>query len=177
MRNLKIKLGIGKMWEQYIGELLVYSFSYVLLAMIIWRGWGILAFIYTLVGLAIGAAIGNATSTDNDSTLMFMGLGGIVGAAGGFAHGWYLNVISPERKPKRGRPQSVRACGGAVQGQLVYRNTQPTSAAEADQMIESIIADDGQFKRMGYHSVFWVPMQWISIVFALICVGILFLGF
>ncbi|MGO1392817.1 hypothetical protein [Agrococcus casei] len=147
--------------------------------MIIWRGWGILAFIYTLVGLAIGAAIGNAASTDNDSTLMFMGLGGIVGAAGGFAHGWYLNVISPRKKAEaweaaeRPRLQQV-----AQSGQLVYRNTQPTSAAEADQMIESIIADGrGQFKRAGYHSVFWVPMQWISIVFALICVGILFLGF
>ena len=101
--------------------------------MIIWRGWGILAFIYTLVGLAIGAAIGNAASTDNDSTLMFMGLGGIVGAAGGFAHGWYLNVISPRKKAEaweaaeRPRLQQV-----AQSGQLVYRNTQPTSAAEAD---------------------------------------------
>ena len=147
--------------------------------MIIWRGWGILAFIYTLVGLALGAALGSAVSTGSDSTLMFMGLGGLIGAAGGFAHGWYLNVVSPRKKAEAWEvAERPRLQEAAQSGRLVYRNTQPSTAAEADQMIEAIIADGrGQFKRMGYHSIFWVPMQWISIVFAVISVGFLILGF
>ena len=146
--------------------------------MIIWRGWGILAFIYTLLGAAIGAAIGNAISSDNGVITLCVGLLGIVGAAGGFAHGWYLNVVSPKKKAEQWESQErVRLRQVAESGRLVYNNTAPQTAAEADQMIEAIVAQGrAQFKRLGYHSVFWIPMQWISVVFAIICVIIAVVG-
>lgn len=145
--------------------------------MIIWRGWGILAFIYTLLGALVGTWIGNAISSGT-GVFIFVGLFGILGAAGVFAHGWYLNVVSPQKKAEQWEAQErVRLREVAESGRLVYNNTSPQTAAEADQMIEAIIAQGrGQFKRLGYHSVFWIPMQWFAVVLAAVCVLIAVLG-
>lgn len=145
--------------------------------MIIWRGWGILAFIYTLLGALVGTWIGTAIASDT-AVFVFVGLGGILGAAGGFAHGWYLNVVAPQKKAEEWEAQErVRLRQVAESGRLVYNNVAPQTAAEADQMIEAIIMQGrAQFKRLGYHSVFWIPMQWFAVVLAVICVMLVVLG-
>lgn len=140
--------------------------------MIVWRGWGVLVFIYAGLGGAGLAALGSAMGA---GTGVFFGLGVILGAALGFVHGWYLNVISPRKKYEAWAEQErPRLQAAAEQGRLAYNNTTPATAAEADQMIEAIIADgQAQFKRLGHHSLFFIPMQWAAVVAAIIGVIVL----
>ncbi|HIY66693.1 MAG TPA: hypothetical protein H9830_10510 [Candidatus Agrococcus pullicola] len=146
--------------------------------MIVWRGWGVLVFIYAGVGAIALGALGGLMFPAGGATTIFVGFGIIIGAALGFLHGWYLNVLSPRKKYEawalQERPRLQEAAEG---GRLAYRNVTPTTAAESDQMIEAIIADgQAEFKRMGYHSLFFIPMQWAAVVAALIGVVLIVLG-
>lgn len=146
---------------------------------IVWRGWGVLVFIYAGLGAIALGALAGVINPGGGMTTIFAGLGIVLGSALGFVHGWYLNVISPSKKYEEwAQYERPRLQEAAEHGRLAYRNTTPATAAEADQMIEAIIEDGrAQFKQLGRHSLFFIPMQWAAVVgavigFVLIIVGI-----
>ena len=143
--------------------------------MIIWRGLGVLGFVYAVLGFGIGMGIGTSQLNSTGTGLILGGIGMLIGSGFAFWHGWYLNRISPSRKADAWAEQErVKLAQAAEQGQLVVGNVQPRTAYEADQMIEHVIAQGrAQFKRLGFHSVFWIPMQWFAIVTAVL--GIVFI--
>ena len=94
--------------------------------MIVWSGWGFVSVLIFLLGLLLGAAMGNAGLPEGYA----IGIGLLIGAAGNWFAGQALN------DPARGRELIDAKTGQRV----IYRPN---------------------------HSLFWVPIQWWSVVAAI----------
>ncbi|MGO1284829.1 MAG: hypothetical protein ACTHWF_12360 [Brachybacterium sp.] len=134
--------------------------------MIIWRGWGFLAVVYiALCAGLLGGALGSAIAVDGAGGAL-AGFGVMIGGALTAVHGWYLNIVRPKAKATEWElAERPRLEAAADQGSLVVDSVQPRDRAEAEAMIDSVIADGRRvIGRHGPHSVFWIPMEIIGIL-------------
>ena len=90
----------------------------------------------------------------------------MIGGALTAVHGWYLNIVRPKAKATEWElAERPRLEAAADQGSLVVDSVQPRDRAEAEAMIDSVIADGRRvIGRHGPHSVFWIPMEIIGIL-------------
>lgn len=138
--------------------------------MIIWRGWGFLAVVY--IGLCVGllaGAIGTSLPYEGAPGVL-VGVALVIGGAATAVHGWYLNLVRPKRKATEWElAERPRLEAAADQGSLVVGNVQPRDRDEAEAMIDSVIEDGRRvIGKHGPHSVFWIPMEVIGIIAAII---------
>ena len=149
--------------------------------MIIWRGWGILALVLTLAGLAIGAAIRPVAGA------WAFGLGLLLGGIGTIAVGYWLNQTRPtqkaeafraEREPELARvveagqyrPQTVgRTEGGRYvppQELPLPRSLEEAKQLAARQLDAEVAHVKGQLTNA--HSLFFVPLQFVGMALAVV---------
>ena len=134
--------------------------------MVIWKGWGILAVVYiALCAGLLGGAAGGAL-VGEQAVPVTVGMGFVLGGALTTLHGWHLNIARPRAKAADWeaveRPRLVAA---AARGALVVDNVQPRDRAEADAMIEDVVARGRTvIGRHGPHSMFWIPMEVIGLL-------------
>ncbi|HIY24370.1 MAG TPA: hypothetical protein H9837_08715 [Candidatus Brachybacterium merdigallinarum] len=135
--------------------------------MIIWRGWGVLAFVYIAVlAMLLGGALGAGALQSSAAAGPLAGLGIILGGVLTALHGYYLNIMGPKKRAAQWEEaERPRLESAAASGNLVVGNVQPSSRAEADQMIESVLADGRRvIGKHGPHSLFWIPMEAVGIL-------------
>lgn len=136
--------------------------------MVIWRGWGILAFIYALLaGLLFG---GLASTFLSDELLPFsLGVGMLAAAAATWFTGQALNGSGPQRKIDewhQARQQQLHQLVESGRFTMGPGQPPPASLDEARQQSEQLLAAElQQAKRArNQHTLFFVPMQWIAVV-------------
>lgn len=145
--------------------------------MIVWRGLGILTFLYPLLLAGLGGAIGNAVA-DAGGGMVGGGLGMIVGAVAAFFHGQHINVTSPRKRFETWKEhERPRLRDAAARGQFAYNGYIPGNPHEADELIERFFADQQKQALAQNHTLFFVPMQWAAIAFAGIGLIMLIGGF
>ncbi|WP_420114169.1 hypothetical protein [Pseudactinotalea sp.] len=143
--------------------------------MIIWRGFGFLAVLIGAVGALIGFGLSSAVAAEGEINGLMLGLGLLLGAAGIFALGWWLNVINPAKKAETWTEQRRAELNFAIaNGQFqavpgVAPSSQEQAQAQADAMLAQESVTVGKRLR-NIHTLFWIPMQWIGVVLAIIAV-------
>jgi hypothetical protein len=129
--------------------------------MIVWRGWGILALIFPMILFGIAMASTKANTIAG-------GAGMLVGAAGAYVFGDWINKKRPVAKLTDFVEQrTVQLHSYADQGtfSLGPGHAQPTSLAEAHQQADWLVNQEAeQLTKVAYnrHTVFWIPMQWVA---------------
>ncbi|MBO9625928.1 MAG: hypothetical protein J7484_06100 [Microbacterium sp.] len=138
--------------------------------MIIWRGWGILAFIYAAVGMILFAGIGSKLVSS--TALPFLIAIGLLGAA---AATWFtgiaMNRTAPQRKIDawlQDRRAQLTHLVETGQFSLGPGQPQPSSMAEAQQMADALFEHERQQTTRAFngHTLFWIPMQYFAFVWA-----------
>lgn len=150
-------------------------------AVIIWRGFGFLAFLIVALAAVGAVGIGTAVSGADSPPPYFPGLGLILGGAGTFALGWWLNVVRPQQKAaqwtqERGAQLQQLVASGRFQA---VPGMAPASHAEAEAQAHQMLAQESAVvaKRLrNVHTLFWIPMQWIGVVAAVIGVVVAISG-
>lgn len=126
--------------------------------MIIWRGWGVLAFVFFGVGTLIGVGLGS------------WGLvGGFLAAAvATWFVGQQLNRKGPQKKLadwKVSRRNQLDQLVQAGQFSLGPGQQQPRSVDEARRQSDELLAAEENAHREGSenrHTLFWIPMQYLA---------------
>lgn len=141
--------------------------------MIIWAGWGILAVLLPALGAAVMAGIASAMGLDSSGVQAMVGLGIALGGVGGWFAGKWFNqdrVADQARKLLGGRRQQLEHLVQTGQFHLGPGFPPPNSyqeaSAQADQLFESEVGAAEQQLR-NRHTVFWIPMQYVSILIAI----------
>lgn len=135
--------------------------------MVIWRGWGVLAFIY-VAGFAalLGGLLGASLLQSSAAAAPLAGIGIALGGALAAAHGWYLNIIDPRKRAQAwADAEEPRLALAAEEGTLVVGSVRPSSREEAHALVEQVLADGKrQIGRHGPHSLFFIPMEAVGII-------------
>lgn len=126
--------------------------------MIVWRGWGILAFLS--IGLCVGltgmfANLSGATM----STVTWQGIPAFfIGGAAVFFLGRYVNVARPTRIYAQSRAMEHGYVAPALDGTYtpLPLDQQPPLDTVEVALLKSY---------RGRHSLFWIPMQWWGIAY------------
>lgn len=136
--------------------------------MILWRGWGILAFF--AIGIAVGltALLAMASGTNMDG-VTWQGLPAfVIVGVGVYFLGNYLNVSKPTKDFERARGQyftaqhnPVNSLGGAPEP-LPF-DQQPPLSDEERKSLRGI---------KNRHTLFFIPMQWWGVILPLLGLGI-----
>lgn len=139
--------------------------------MIIWRGLGFLAVLVGLLGVLIGVGLSSLAGEETSGPLM--GLGMLLGGAGVFALGWYLNVVNPAKKAQTWTEQRRAELQHAVAtGQFQPApGIAPASRQEAEVQAQLMLDAESTHvtKRLrNIHTLFWIPMQWWGVVWAVV---------
>lgn len=131
-----------------------------------WRGWGILAFLYPM-GLGVLGMILGSSGGSEPLGMVVGGITMILGSLLGFAHGWWLNVGRPKQKFERwAAEERPRLRDAAARGQMMLEGIRPTTAYEADALIERHIAARWQaMRRERKHTMYLLPLQWVTLAF------------
>ncbi|MGO1591670.1 MAG: hypothetical protein ACTH1Z_07860 [Ancrocorticia sp.] len=125
--------------------------------MIVWRGWGILAFLMFGLTVGLGALLASMTGTDMDGMTWQGIVACVIGAAATYYLGNYLNVVRPQQKFAEARAEAY----GLVE-------TGPDGVARPlalDQQPE--LSEDERVAFKGWrnrHTLFFIPMQWWSVL-------------
>ena len=133
--------------------------------MIIWRGWGILAFF--LFGAAMGGGFAIAQSMGSSSTLI-PGLLMMVAGVGTWFLGQYMNVTQPLTKVEphmAARTQELHALGRAGHFRDQAGNHLPPE--HAYQMVEAMLHKEREEVTAALknrHTLFFVPMQYLGFI-------------
>ena len=135
---------------------------------IVWRGWGALAFVFIMLGVMGGALFATATDHKAGATLG-AGLGCLVYGGAGVALGRWLNVLRPatmieEQIPRLRADLWQRVRTGTFQAAPGV--PVPSTEQEAQVQIEQIVAaqrDRLHAALRNRNTLFWVPMQWWSL--------------
>lgn len=130
--------------------------------MIVWRGFGVAAFILGLLGVLAGVGLANATN-DGDLTGPLLLPGLVVAGAATFALGWWLNVKIPQNKTEAWAAQRRSELVGQV----------APSAQGLDPQVQTDVAVDTEAAQVNKqlrnnHTFFWIPMQWWGVVWAVL---------
>ena len=150
--------------------------------MILWRGWGILGFLLILAIAGLFVAIGTAAAPNTPSTVWFGG-GLILGGIAGGALGWYMNIARPSQKADEWSAQREAQLAEAVrsgQFQLAPGVPMPTSLEQAQQQADQLLASEEKHVRQrlrGRHTVWFIPMEWLGAVAAVIGIVLIVVGF
>lgn len=129
--------------------------------MVIWRGWGILAFLG--IGLSVGltALLAAATGTTMDGAT-WQGIPAfVIGGVAVYYLGIYLNRTRPDQVLAHER---ARAYGYVLpSGEAAPLNEQP-----------GLTEEEGLLQRnlRNRHTLFFIPMQWWGVILPLIGIGI-----
>lgn len=135
--------------------------------MIVWRGFGFLAFLLGALGLLAGIGISNSVSEGFSGP--WVGLGLILGGAASFALGWWLNVINPAKKAttwteqRRAELQHAVATGQFQASPGVAPSSQAEAQVQADLMLDQESTTVTRRLR-NIHTLFWIPMQWFGVL-------------
>ncbi|OCG73100.1 hypothetical protein [Microbacterium sediminis] len=148
--------------------------------MIIWRGWGVLAFVYGAIAMMLFAGL--ASTMVAESALPFTIAAGLaIAAVATWFTGQALNVTQPQKKIDEwhaARRQQLDALVSSGQFQLAPGQAPPSSLEEARAQSEQLLQHElqqAQRARNG-HTLFWIPMQYWAFIFAGIAVVVLVLG-
>jgi hypothetical protein len=148
--------------------------------MIIWRGWGILAFIYAAVAMML--FLGFASALVPDAALPFTAAIGLLGAA---AATWFtgiaMNRTAPQRKIDawaQGRRAQLDELVATGQFSLGPGQPQPRSLDEARLMADAVLAHEVEQTKKAYnvHTLFFIPMQYLAFAWAGIAVIVVIAG-
>ena len=146
--------------------------------MIIWRGWGILAFLYFGATVAVGVGIPAAISGDTSMTWPVILAGLVFGAASWF-HGRHLNVVKPQEELqdfallREEVMESVRI--GAFR---LPDNPPPTSLEQATGQAEAYLQmiHGSLSNARNRHTLFFIPFQYLGFFIALWPIAMSFLA-
>ena len=149
-------------------EAVIQSYTIGEIYMIVWQGWGILAFLYIGLGIGLVGTAGENLLPDGSQPMSF-GLGLALAAAACWFTGIALNHTFPERKFKtwlEARHAQLTYLVDTDQFSLGPGELQPTSKAQAAEMAEELLKQEiaqakGVFNR---HRLFWIPIQYIGIL-------------
>lgn len=148
--------------------------------MIIWRGWGGLAFGYAALAMIFFAGV--ASTLMPESLLSFsMAFGLLLAAVATWFTGRVLNQTSPQREVEIWELERALQLDELVDSgmfSLGPGQPQPQSPQEAREMADALFAQEqeqvqGLFNR---HTLFWIPMQYWAIIWAAVAVFLLVLG-
>jgi hypothetical protein len=148
--------------------------------MIIWRGWGVLAFIYAAVAMMLFAGLGSTLVSDK--ALPFsIAIGLIAAAVATWFTGIALNRTSPQRKIDawlQERRAQLTHLVESGQFSLGPGQPQPASMEEARQMADTLFEHEKtRSKRtVNVHTLFFAPMQYFAFVWGGIAVIIIVAG-
>ncbi|WP_460944565.1 hypothetical protein [Okibacterium endophyticum] len=148
--------------------------------MVIWRGWGILAFLYAFIAMILFAGLGSTLLAD--SVLPFsITIGLLAAAAGTWFTGIAMNRTTPQRKIDawaQGRRAQLDELLATGRFSLGPGYPQPTSTEEARQMADAVFARELEQTKQAYnvHTLFWIPMQYIAFVWAAIALIVFVAG-
>lgn len=148
--------------------------------MVIWRGWGVLAFIY--VAFAMIFCLGAASTVVPGSALPFTAATGLLLAAvATWFTGMALNVKGPQKKIDAwypAREQQVHELVDSGRFSLGPGQPPPTSLEEARAQGEQLLQLELQQaqRSRNIHTLFFVPMQYWAVIMACIAVVVLVIG-
>ena len=131
--------------------------------MIVWKGWGILAFLGIGLGVGLTALLSAATGGSLDSTT-WQGIPAflIAGAAVWFI-GRQLNVVAPRKKVavQRGEFLGLFTPDPRREGKMIAPplEEQPPLELNEVEYLKSL---------QNRHELFWIPMQWFGLVIPVI---------
>lgn len=149
--------------------------------MIIWRGWGVIGAIFPLLGVALAGLVWSSTGADG-SPQGLVGIGLILGAAGAFALGRYLNETSVASKAESllaERAAQLEALVRAGGFQMAPGIPVAGSYAEGRAQADSVLAGEREEIRKALrnrHTLFFIPVQWAALVVAAIGAVVLITG-
>lgn len=138
--------------------------------MIIWRGWGILAFLVTIPFAAGMAGIGESMDPGGPLAAVLLGLGFMAAGVANYFLGRYLNVTRPPQQVGRYQDRLraelwQRVNHGAFQ--MAPGAPAPASQEEAAQQIERVVAREAQGlvrAHSNVHTLFFIPIQWFGLI-------------
>lgn len=148
--------------------------------MVIWRGWGVLAFIYA--ALAMIFCLGAASTVVPGSALPFTAaIGLLLAAVATWFTGRALNVTGPQKKIDAwfpARQQQVHELVDTGRFSLGPGQPPPTSHEEARDQGEQLLQLELQQARrsLNIHTLFFVPMQYWAVIMACVAVLVVVLG-
>ncbi|WP_072314066.1 hypothetical protein [Agrococcus sp. Marseille-P2731] len=148
--------------------------------MVIWRGWGVLAFVYGALAMMLFAGL--ASTLVEEAMLPFSIALGLASAAGAtWFTGQALNVTVPQRKidawyePRANQLAELVASGRFMMGP---GQPPPASMAEAEAQSEALLESELQAARRSRngHTLFFIPMQYWAFIYAAVAVLVLIMG-
>lgn len=143
--------------------------------MIIFRGWGILTFLFAV--LFIGGAAQLADRSGNQAVLMPLGIV-LTGVASWFA-GVHLNKTRPNQKVDAYLAQRAEQIRMAVEsGTFAPGGIRPTSLEQARAQGQALWeAEAAELRKAGnQHTIFFIPMQYAGALIGAIGVVLLLKG-
>lgn len=148
--------------------------------MIIWRGWGVLAVVYTAVAIMLCVGL-PSSMLDGRWIPLSAGVGLAAAAAATWFTGRALNVNRPQARfdewyqARAAQLTHLVDTGGF---QLGPGQPLPSSHAEARQQADWLLAEEARTLRtriFDVHTLFFIPMQYLGYVLgaiAIICLGL-----
>lgn len=140
--------------------------------MLIWRGFGFLAFLMIMAGVAIGVMIGTSIGDEDRWLQVFVGLGLMIGGIGTYFAGQQLNVNGPQTKVARWREersQQLHAIADSGRFHLGPGYEAPRSMEEAHAQADLLVAaeeNEAASRSRNQHTLFFIPMQWVGVIAA-----------
>lgn len=141
--------------------------------MIIWRGWGILAFLAIGLGVGIAALLGSIfgiRSSDGQYTAL-IGIGLVVGGVASYIFGQWMNVQRPEQRKVTAMAEQRARIDQLLAEERFHAGPEfpwPSSKEEARAQADFVLAQfDKQLSNArNQHTLFFIPMQYIGILMA-----------
>lgn len=148
--------------------------------MVIWKGWGVLAFVYAAFAMILFAGVASTLVAESILPLT-IALGLTLAALATWFTGIALNQNAPKKKIDAWSDERVRQLDELVEAgrfSLGPGQPQPTSMAEAQQMADDLFAYEHEQTKQLYnaHTLFWIPMQYFAVVWGVIALGLFISG-
>ena len=133
--------------------------------MIIWRGWGILAFLAFGLSVGLTSILATLSGTNMDNATWQAILAFCIGGAAVYYLGRYLNTTRPTALFAKDRAQEL---GYTTQG--LDNEVRPLLLEEQPPLIREESAVLKQLRNR--HTLFFIPIQWWGILLPLAGIGI-----
>lgn len=142
--------------------------------MIIFRGFGFLAFLMVGVGVGIGFLITAATGGDTRGTMnmTFVGTGWILAGIGTYFLGQYLNQTRPQQQADKLIAVKRQEFAYLIAAERFHAGPEypfPRSKQEAQQQAEQVLVHLNAVMQQNknVHTFFFIPMQWFGVLMAI----------
>ena len=141
--------------------------------MIIWRGWGILAFLAVGLGVGIGALLGSLFGIPSSAGkyTALIGIGFVVGGIASFLFGQWVNVQRPEQRKDEVMAEQRQRIEQLLAEQRFHAGPEfpwPSSIAEARAQADFVLGrlEARLTEARNQHTLFFIPMQYIGVLLA-----------